>query len=90
MPNGRQCCICTAPLKGIGCRADPFKGGMCCDDCKDRYVEPVRKIFGEAVTVNMLNVLRSLAKESRHIRESRAISDAMRDAVNGAAEDPDS
>jgi hypothetical protein len=82
MPN-RTCCICSGPLQGIGCRADPFNGGMCCNDCRDRFVDPVRVVLGSAATIGLLKILRAIAKEGRHMLEQRAISEAMLRVAHG-------
>jgi hypothetical protein len=37
------CSICGEPCSGAGNDAEPLiSGGCCCDDCKERYVIPVR------------------------------------------------
>jgi hypothetical protein len=44
----RPCCICGMEFEGYGHNPEPFDGdiGMCCDDCNDRWVVPVRILFG--------------------------------------------
>jgi hypothetical protein len=44
----RPCCICGMEFTEYGNNPEPFEGeiGMCCNDCNDRWVVPVRIIFG--------------------------------------------
>lgn len=63
-----RCCICgenRAENSAVwGNNPEPFGEGTdrCCDDCNDRFVVPVRIIFGRAYhNKSMLNVLSMLA-----------------------------
>ena len=44
----RPCCICGLQFDSFGHNPEPFDGdiGMCCDDCDNRWVTPVRILFG--------------------------------------------
>ena len=44
----RPCCICGLEFTEYGNNPEPFDGdiGMCCNDCNDRWVVPVRILFG--------------------------------------------
>ena len=44
----RPCCICGMEFTEYGNNPEPFDGdiGMCCDDCNNRWVVPVRLLFG--------------------------------------------
>jgi hypothetical protein len=44
----KPCCICGMEFTEYGHNPEPFDGdiGMCCDDCNNRWVVPVRILFG--------------------------------------------
>jgi hypothetical protein len=44
----RPCCVCEMQFEGFGHNPEPFDGdvGMCCTDCNERWVVPVRILFG--------------------------------------------
>jgi hypothetical protein len=44
----RPCCICGMEFTEYGNNPEPFDGdiGMCCNDCNDHWVVPVRILFG--------------------------------------------
>jgi hypothetical protein len=44
----RPCCICGLEFTEYGHNPEPFDGniGECCNDCNDRWVVPVRILFG--------------------------------------------
>lgn len=38
----KKCCICERKLNSYGNNAYPIKEGMCCNNCKIRFVVPAR------------------------------------------------
>lgn len=42
MEKKKVCAICKKPFAGYGNNPAPFSGKVCCDDCNDRYVIPLR------------------------------------------------
>ena len=69
--------------------ASPF-AGLCCDDCYDRFVQPVGLIFGGAAAHQMMQAFRSIAKEGRRILDQKKIDAAMLEAAHSACDEPDS
>ena len=61
----RPCCICGMEFSEYGHNPEPFTGdvGMCCNDCNDRWVVPVRMLFGrDPFAIGMLAVFKKLAE----------------------------
>ena len=81
------CSICAGVSKDTRCKAAPF-GGLCCDDCYDRVVQPVRLLFADRVTPGLLSTLRSIAKEGRRILDQKAIETVM--AAHAVSDEADS
>ena len=46
----KTCCICESHFVGFGNNPEPFDGeiGMCCESCDERFVVPVRIIWGRS------------------------------------------
>ena len=59
----KTCCICESRFTGFGCNPDPFDGqvGMCCQTCDERFVIPVRIIWGRGGIGAPLEMLKPLA-----------------------------
>ena len=59
----KTCCICEGVFTGFGCNPDPFDGevGMCCQTCDERFVIPVRLIWGRSGNGAPLVMLKNLA-----------------------------
>ena len=92
MANGngaRLCNICGGGSKAARCKAAPFPG-LCCEECYDRWVQPVRLLFGPAPKPQLVSAFRSIAKEARRIMEQKNISAAMREPLSGGCDEPDS
>ena len=89
--NGnKNCSICSGATKGgARCVASPF-AGLCCEDCYDRFVQPVRLIFGAAASHQMMQAFRSIAKEGRRILDQKKIDAAMLEAAHSTCDEPDS
>jgi hypothetical protein len=60
----KTCCICDQSFVGHGHNPEPFDGeiGECCDDCNDRYVVPIRILYGRDGNDALLAALRSVAR----------------------------
>ena len=87
----RTCCICAVPMRAgeLGCNPEPFTGRgenpRACQDCDDRFVTPVRALFGHLASKQLLQILASMAKEGRRIVEAKSIGRQMF-AVNAEEE----
>jgi hypothetical protein len=59
----KACCICDQSFVGHGHNPDPFDGeiGQCCDDCNDRWVVPVRILFGRGGSTAPLQLFKRMA-----------------------------
>lgn len=42
MDNKQICCICNKEFTGFGNNAQPYKEGICCNECNSKYVIPKR------------------------------------------------
>lgn len=38
-----KCCICGRLVEGAGNNAEPYKKGMCCNECNIKVVIPARQ-----------------------------------------------
>ena len=38
----KKCCICGRLIEGKGNNAEPYKKGVCCNECNNKIVIPTR------------------------------------------------
>ena len=67
----KTCCICESHFTGFGCNPDPFDGevGLCCQACDERFVIPVRIIWGRGGHGAPLGAFKRLAATGASIRQ---------------------
>ena len=56
----RQCAICAEPFNGFGNNPAPFPGEVCCNNCDDYFVTPVRIMYADPAQAKPL--LRALCQ----------------------------
>lgn len=65
MANNKVCCICGKPFDDVykmGNNAQPYREGLCCDECNKRYVIPSR-VFDIQLRKNLVHLFSEKQKE---------------------------
>jgi hypothetical protein len=62
LSDKKTCCICGEDFHEWGNNPAPFTGEICCNDCNDRFVVPIRMITRDGISAETGKALKDLAR----------------------------